>query len=255
MPGLKNLSKLASWLMAAGLLVACASSPDLGDDAPENRTARINTQMGQGYMERGQNEIALEKLKKAIKADPDYAPAHTVLAVLYERLGENQLAEKHYAEAVRAAPRDGDTNNNYGAFLCRIGQTQKAEPYFSAALKDPFYATPAVAMANAGQCMLKAGDVDKAESYLRQSLGYDDDFPEALYGMARASFEKGSFLQARAFLQRFEAVAPMSPASLYLGYRVETQLGNARDAQRHADELLRQFPKSAEAAQVRSTRL
>lgn len=237
------------------LLTACSSTPELGDDSPENRVARLNTQMGQGYMQRGQNEIALEKLKKAIKADPNYAPAHTVLGVLYERLGEKQLAERHYAEAVRAAPRDGDTNNNYGAFLCRNGQAQEAEPYFNAALKDPFYSTPAVAMSNAGQCMLQSGDVDKAESYLRQSLGYDDDFPDALFGMARASYEKGSYMQARAFLQRFEAVAPMSAGSLYLGYRIETQLGNPRDARRHADELLQKFPKSAEAAQVRSTRL
>jgi type IV pilus assembly protein PilF len=245
-----------SLVAALSLLVAaCASSPELGEDAPENKIARMNTQMGQGYMERGQYEIALDKLKKAIKADPNYAPAHTVLAVLYERLGEQNLAERQYAEAVRAAPRDGDTNNNYGAFLCRNGQGRKAEPYFEAALKDPFYDTPAVAMANAGQCMLQIGDVDKAESYLRQSLGYDDDFPDALYGMARVSFDKGDFLRARAFLQRYEAVGAMSPESLLLGYRIESELGNSRDAKRHADELQQKFPKSAEAAQVRDTRL
>jgi len=90
---------------------------------------------------------------------------------------------------------------------------------------------------------------------LRQSLGYDEDFPDALYGMARVSFEKSDFLRARAFLQRYESVAPMSPASLYLGYQVETELGNAREAKRHADELLLKFPKSSEAAQVRNTRL
>ena len=250
-----SVFRCLSPLLAAALLGACASSPDLGDDSPVNKAARVNTQLGQEYMNRGQYEVALDKLKKAVKADPDYAPAHTVLAVLYERLGEAPLARKHYAEAVKVAPGNGDANNNYGAFLCRNGEASRAEPYFTKALDDPFYRTPEVSMANAGLCMLQAGDVDKAESYLRQSLAYDDDFPDALLGLSKVNFSKGEYLRARAFLQRYESAAPMTADSLMLGYRIETQLDNPRNAKQHADKLLEQFPKSAEAAQVRDTRL
>lgn len=250
-----SVFRCLSPLLAAALLGACASSSDIGDDSPVNKTARVNTQLGQEYMNRGQYEVALDKLKKAIKADPEYAPAHTVLAVLYERLGEQPLARKHYAEAVKVAPDNGDANNNYGAFLCRNGEASRAEPYFTKALDDPFYRTPEVSMANAGLCMLQAGDVDKAESYLRQSLAYDDDFPDALLGLSKVNFSKGEYLRARAFLQRYESAAPMSADSLMLGYRIETQLGNPRNAKQHADRLQEQFPKSAEAAQVRETRL
>jgi len=243
-------------LLAAALLCACASSSsEIGEDSPVNKTARVNTQLGQEYMNRGQYEVALDKLKKAIKADPNYAPAHTVVAVLYERLDEQDLARRHYAEAVKVAPDNGDANNNYGAFLCRNGEASRAEPYFTQALDDPFYRTPEVAMANAGLCMLQAGDVDKAESYLRQSLAYDDDFPEALLGLSKVNFSKGDYLRARAFLQRYESSAAMTADSLMLGYRIETQLDNPRNAKQHADKLLEQFPKSAEAAQVRDTRL
>ena len=42
-------------------------------------------------MDRGQYEIALEKLKKAVAYDKTYAPAHTMLGVLYETIGENEL--------------------------------------------------------------------------------------------------------------------------------------------------------------------
>jgi type IV pilus assembly protein PilF len=242
-------------LLLVIMLAACVSTPDSESDSTPRKIAELNTQMGQGYMNRGQYEIALEKLKKAVKADPRYAPAHTVLGVLYERLGETELAEKHYAEAAKVAPDNGDANNNYGAFLCANGQEAKAEAYFNRALKDPFYSTPEVAMANAGQCMLRKGDMDKAESYLRQSLAYDDDFPDALLGLSRVNFAKGDYLRARAFLQRYEASTPMSASGLMLGQRIETQLGDAAGARRYADRLLEQFPKSPEAAQVRDKRL
>ena len=43
--------------------------------------------------------------------------------------------------------------------------------------------------------------------------------------MADVSFQKGSYLRARAFLQRYEAVR-WKQESLYLGYRIESALGD-----------------------------
>ena len=84
----------------------------------EREAAEVNTSLGQEYMNRGQYEVALEKLTRAIEIDPDYAPAHTVMAVLHERLGQTEDAGKEYLRAVKAAPDNGDVNNNYGVFLC-----------------------------------------------------------------------------------------------------------------------------------------
>lgn len=252
---IRKPANLALAPLLAMLLFACASTPDTDQESSAAKAARVNTQLGQEYMNRGQYEVALDKLKKALRADPDYAPAHTVMAVLYERLGERDTAAKHYRAAVDANPGNGDVNNNYGTFLCRTGQAGRAERYFEEALEDPFYRTPAVAMANAGTCMLNQGNVDKAEVYLRQSLGYDDDFPDALFGMARVSYAKADYLRARGFLQRYEAAAPMTAETLMLGYRVETELNNPADARRHADRLLERFPKSPQAVEIRETRI
>ena len=115
-----NIIMLAAWLT----LSACAASQqDSNANADVARkTAEINTSLGSEYMSRGQYEVALEKLKKAVRADPKYAPAHTVLAVLYEQIGETGLAGDHYRKAVEASPSNGDVNNNYGVFLCQSGQ-------------------------------------------------------------------------------------------------------------------------------------
>lgn len=236
-------------------LVGCASTPETdtmgGPTDPARRAAEINTRLGTEYMSRGQYEIALEKLKRAVRSDKDYAPAHTVIAVLYERIGEYELAGQHYRDAVRAKPDSGDANNNLGAYLCRNGQGREADTYFQAALEDPFYRTPAVALANAGSCALRQGDMEAAESYLRQALKYDATFPDALLSMAGLSYRKSDYLRARAFLQRYEATGTTSVEGLMVGYQVETRLNNPEGARQYRDQIVDRYPNSPEAEQIR----
>lgn len=236
---------MTALLLMSLLAAGCASTPG-GDRESDNRkAAETNTALGRQYMDRGQYEVALEKLKRAVAFDETYAPAHTMLAVLYETIGQKDRAEKEYRLAVRYDPEDGDVNNNYGAFLCSVGRQSDAERYFLAAMKDPFYATPQIALSNAGACALAQGDLDKAETYLRQSLDTDPELGSSLLPMAEVSYRKGSFLRARAFLQRYEAVGPVSRESLALGYRIESRLGDEASAERYRQELEERYPGAA----------
>ena len=232
-------------------LTACTTSDSKDEESNNRKVAETNTSLGQGYMQREQYEIAMEKLKRAIASDVSYAPAHTVLAVLYETIGELDLAEQEYLAAVKYDPRDGDINNNYGAFLCRTGKGKDAEQYFQTAVKDPFYQTPEVAYTNAGNCMLEQGYLDKAETFLRQSLEYNEKLPLTLISMADVSYQTGKYLRARAFLQRYGSVGAWDEDSLLLGYRIESKLGDAESAKRYRLELLDNFPNSSQAGQVR----
>jgi len=228
------------------VLSACASKPEKSD-SELRRAAETNTSLGRQYLEREEYEVALEKLKRAVAYDKTYAPAHTMLGVLYETIGQTEEAGEEYRKAVQYDPKNGDVNNNYGAYLCGKGKRKEAQPYFLAAVKDPFYGTPAVALSNAGSCALADGDLDKAESFLRQSLDYDDTLGAALLPMADVSYQKAEYLRARAFLQRFEAVSPMTQESLSLGYNIETKLGDQVSAERYRLELLDRFPGAMKA--------
>ncbi|HET6592035.1 MAG TPA: type IV pilus biogenesis/stability protein PilW, partial [Xanthomonadales bacterium] len=181
--------------------------------------------------------------------DKTYAPAHTMLGILYETIGQTRQAGEEYRKAVQYDPQDGSVNNNYGAYLCGAGKQKEAERYFLAAVEDPFYDTPAIALSNAGSCALALGDLDKAESFLRQSLEYDDKLGAALLPMAEVSYRQGSYLRARAFLQRFEAVGTTTPESLMLGYRIESQLGDEKSAERYRRELLERYPSAMQSSQ------
>jgi type IV pilus assembly protein PilF len=225
-------------------LAGCFTAPEKSAD--ENRkAAETNTSLGRQYMERGDYEIALEKLKRAVAYDKTYAPAHSMLAILYETIGDSKAAGEEYRKAVQFDPTDGDVNNNYGAYLCGTGRSMEALPYFETAVRDPFYRTPEVALSNAGSCALAAGDLDKAEKFLRQSLGYDDTLASALLPMAEVSYKQQSYLRARAFLQRFEAVSPVTEESLSLGYAIESKLGDDVAAERYRLELLERDPGAA----------
>jgi type IV pilus assembly protein PilF len=217
------------------------------------RAAELNTRLGVGYLERGQLQVALQKLEQAVEQDPEHVPAHLALGIVYQRIDQTDGALRHLRTAVRLAPEDGGAHNSYAALLCEVGRYDAADRHFQAALEDPFYATPGVALANAGACARRDGRLDAAERYLREALRYDAQNRTALFNLAELSFARDELLRARAFLQRLEAAGGLGARSLLLAVRVERALGSDTTAERYAGELLNRFPESPQASQLRQS--
>ncbi|MBS3742989.1 MAG: type IV pilus biogenesis/stability protein PilW [Wenzhouxiangellaceae bacterium] len=215
------------------------------------RAAEVNTRLGVGYLERGELQVAMQKLELAVDQDPKHSPAHLALGVVYQSIDRDDKALKHLRTAVRLAPDDGGAHNSYAALLCQIGRYSEADRHFRMALEDPFYATPEVALANAGSCARRDGREEDAEDYLREALEYDPQNRTALFNLARLSFDRGEPLSARAFLQRLEASGGLGARSLLLAVQVERDLGSERDAERYAAVLTQQYPDSPQASQLR----
>jgi type IV pilus assembly protein PilF len=224
-----------------------ADQPHESAEQQRIEAAQIHTDLGQRYMERGQLETALDKLKTALQFDADYAPANTVIAVLYERIGKLQLAEQYYRKAAALEPDKGAPNNNLGQFLCKLGRVDESIKYFNKAVADPFYQTPAIAYLNAGTCLIKAGRVQEAITPLRNALSLQPSNADALFQMANALTLQKVYFHARAFIQRFEALGQPNPDALLLGYRIETGLGEREVARQYAQRLRDQFPDSEQA--------
>jgi len=147
---------------------------------------------------------------------------------------------------VELDPMDSYARNAYAVFLCRKGEVDTALKHFDAAVDNPLYPQPEVALANAGQCA-RSKDSVLAERYLRTALRRNAQFAPALFQMARISFENSNALSARGYLQRYLAVAKHTPQTLWLGIQVERELGD-RDAVASYSLLLQgQFPDSEEA--------
>jgi type IV pilus assembly protein PilF len=246
--------------VVVALLVGCASAskPEPGntgrtgmDRVSPVRAADVNTRLGVGYFERGDYQVALEKLERAVELDPAHVPAYVTLALIEEQLGRDSRARRYYREAVSLAPEDGATLNGYAAFLGRQGEYREADEIFRRAINDPFYETKEVVYTNAGSCAIRAGRLDDAEGYLREALDVAPEYPDALFNLARLFLQRDDAFRARAFLQRYEAATGADPGALLLGYRIEQRLGNEREAARYFRRLEDQFPDSAEARNIR----
>jgi len=171
--------------------------------------------------------------RRALKLQPESGDALTLLGMIATARGDTVAAGKAYQEAAMRAPANGVYANNYGSWLCANGKAAESLDWFDRALADPAYPTPLAALINAGTCALAAGAPERAEPRLRKVLELDPQNLPALSGMARLENSRGNFLEARAFVERWLAVAPEDPAGLQLAAEVEQKLGDNAAASRY----------------------
>lgn len=233
------------WVLIA-LLMGCATTD--GDKSRD--LARIYTEMGATYFKRGEYAQARERLEKALGAQPDYVPAHQVLAEVFNRLGRPKDAELHYQKALEMDGRNPTLWNNYAVFLCSNNREAESEHYFLKAVSDPDYSTPGLAYENLGMCMLRLSDVVKAENYFKEALKHSPKLPNVLVRMTRLKYDKSEFINARAFFQRYMEIGPPTAAMLLLGVQIEQRLGDMATVLKLAETLTTQFPDSPEARRV-----
>lgn len=213
--------------------------------------AQINSQLALTYMREGNLQAAREKVDKALKQNPRTPETQMAAGFVYDRLGEDKKAARHFAEAVRLGGKDNpDILNNAAVFECRKGDRKQGIEYFLRAAQSPLYRTPEAAYTNAGFCARADGRAEEAERYFRQALAIRPNLADPLFQLADLFVEQGNLLQARGFLQRYNAVAPASPASLWLGYRIESGLQDAVVAADYARRLKTEFPTSVETGKL-----
>ena len=225
--------------MLLGLLQACYV-PVNPQPSQNEKASKINVQLGIGYLQQNNLELANEKLSKAIRQNPDSAPAHNAFAILQDRLRQTEKAEYHYKEATSLDPENSQAANNYGAFLCRHGRERESEKYFLQALKNPLYSTPEVAYTNAALCLLQLGEAketQRAKEYLNKAIAVNSDYGPALLVMANLLFEEGEYAAAKPYLDHYSLVARASARSLWLAIRNTLQL----DSKGNVDELARRL--------------
>ena len=235
-----------AFVMAAQAL-AQTPPPD-----PTQEAGRINARLAMEYLKRDQLQVAQEKIEKALVQNPRDVNVQLSAGLVYERLRENKTAEKHFRQAVKVSPDSPEAQNALGAYLCRNKQQAKGEEMFVKAANNPLYRTPFVAYTNAGVCARSAGQLERAERYLRQALTSQVDYPETYAQLAGVLHERGNNLHARAFVERYLAVAPATADILLLGYNIEVAMKDPSAAAGFRSRLEKEFPDSEQARRVAS---
>jgi len=219
--------------------------------APDEKAAEINVSLGLSYFQRGEYKIALEKLEKALRQNPNLPSAHNTIALLYQRLGENVKAEKHFKQAVQRDPTYSAAQNNYGVFLCQQSRYEEAEQRFLESLKNPLYSSPAQALENAGMCANRIPDQTLAESYFLKALQINPNLAKSLLQMAKLRFLNVNYEDAQAYIKRYQSVAKWGPSSLFTAIQIASKLDDQDAVASYALLLRANFPDSDEAQQVK----
>jgi type IV pilus assembly protein PilF len=240
-----------AWALGACVTEQISGRAEVKENPEE--AAALNVDLGISYLRQGDLQAAQAKLEKAIEKDSSNVTAYRALGLVYEQLGDAQAAEKAYRHAVSIAPRDPEALNSLGAFLCHSDANRdEALEIFDRAIAVPQskqYANKAMLNTNAGLC-IKADDLPTAEDYFRAALTVDSQFSLALEQLADVSYQRGNYLQSRAFLQRYMSEDAVSPPVLWLGVQIETAMGDMTAANEYGRQLKRDFPGSIETRKL-----
>ena len=94
---------LAGCASGSGAGAQAGAKPDLVTDSDEpetRRRARIRLELAVGYFEQGQTTIALDELKQALGADPNFADAYNLRGLIYASMSEDTLADESFRRAL-----------------------------------------------------------------------------------------------------------------------------------------------------------
>lgn len=240
----------AACMAIAGCSTTGGSSkvPDDLTASPRNveeemtRTGLANVRLAQNYLATNQIDLALDRANRALKTDPDSAEALIVMGMVRERLGDTEQAGAHFLRAAKLAPDEGYVLNTTAVWLCQGGRAAEADVMFAKATKDPFYKSREQAFFNAGKCAQDAGDLAKAEAYLRSGIEHKPEDPRLLEQMVRLKVKQGDLMGARAFFQRREALGPPGPEMLSLAAGIEQSAGDEAAAARYRQRLSTDHP-------------
>jgi type IV pilus assembly protein PilF len=239
-------------LVLALILPACTTQPENFNDKPNER-AQAHADLGVVYLQQGRLDVALEEFSLASKIEPSYAAAYNGLGLVQAALAQDALAELNFKKAVQLEPLNSEAHNNYGSFLCARNRLDESIKEFMTALKNPLYATPAMAYTNAAVCSLRKNDSVQAEGYLLRALQLDPLASVAAYQLAAIQFKRKDALAAKKTLQA--ALSSKASADmLWLAIQIERALGDANLEASYALELRQNYPESEQAQLLQGAR-
>ncbi|MFW5444243.1 MAG: type IV pilus biogenesis/stability protein PilW [Methylococcaceae bacterium] len=246
---------IIKWILVSLICVfinACSTINGSRAGSTNEKQAELYLQMGVRYLEMNKLKTAKEKLETSLAFDSKNAEIHNALGVLTERLKQYDIAREYYQDAFSRDSKNASINNNYGRFLCDRGEYDKGKNLLKQALAMPLNNRKWFAFTNIGRCELRQGQQQLAESNFRQALQQNSRYSPALFEMQKISYRDGKYMSARAFLERYLAVANHNEETLWYAVQTERVLGNKELSEEYRDKLLIQFPASKQAQQLKT---
>jgi protein O-GlcNAc transferase len=180
----------------------------------------------------GRNDLAIDDFKAALRLNPDFAEAHTDLAI--ELATQRKLAEAvdSFRQALRVDPDHVRAHFGLGVSLQFQGKLDEAAASFQRTVQlQPDHAQ---AHCHLGYALLHQGQPAVAVDSLQQALRLKSDYPEALHSLGTALMSLGRLEEAVNHFQQALRIRPNYSAALI-------ELGNAFKVQERLEEAATTF--------------
>ena len=221
------------------------------DESNIRKRARIRVELAMGYLEQGKTTIALDELKQALSADPNFADAYSLRGLIYMRLNDMGFAEESFNKALSIRPNDPNILHNLGWLKCQQALYPLSFSLFAQALANPSYGERAKTFMAQGLCQVRAGKMREAEQSLLKSYEFDAANPVTGYNLAKVLFLNKDHERARFYIRRLNNSEFANAESLWLGIKVERRLANDEALRQLATQLEKRFSQSREAVAYR----
>lgn len=187
-------------------------------------------------------DAAIRHYQKAIKTDPNYAPAYNIMGYAYSDKNDFSKAEEAFKKYISLNPNSPNPYDSYAELLLRNGRYDASIEQYNKALDiDPVFVS---SIEGLGNNYLFKGDFAKAHEFY-QSLYDKAPTPlgkfNALYDQAAAYVREGnindalSSLDKRASLAESEGSIPTVINSHELQGLILAENGKPDDAMKHFD--------------------
>lgn len=164
--------------------------------------------LGLLYMQTGRYEDAARELKTSLVLRPQNGDGWATLGSVYSKLERLPEASEALHEAIRQLPRSPDPRLTLAGVLVKQNKpTEAAELRKQAAdlMRANMNNQRAEVATNAGNSLLKNGDLAGAATQFQEALSYDPKYSEAHEGLAKVYDAKGDKINAAVERQKIAA--------------------------------------------------
>ncbi|HEX2443948.1 MAG TPA: tetratricopeptide repeat protein, partial [Vicinamibacterales bacterium] len=200
--------------------------------------------LGNLYVKAGRPDDAIEAYRRALSIDPEHRGATFNLALAYKNAGRADEARAGFERAVALDPRDGRAQFQLADLAMRRGEFHVAEATLTKALAHEVDRPPF--LVKLGECYIELKRWDDADRALRAALAERGDIERAHYDLALVLEARGDMPGAIAEYEAELARGPSYSAAFNLG-RLLSRTGRPREAARRFQEAAAANPAFAPA--------
>ena len=178
-------------------------------------------------------------LKKVVELNPDFAPAHKDLGVLYLSKRLFDYAEDEFNLALKAAPDDFDVLFEYANYLHATTDFEKADEYYQKALEIKPHDIEALGFSALNKIHLK--DFDKAYEQIEHVLEHEINNGFMYFIAGKIRYMQGQYDDAKMFLIKSYELEKTHDAENLLGL-CYFELGDYQQANNIFISMLKENP-------------